>query len=100
MRVSSAPRRAPGPRRVTLWLRGGLWPRCPVCHRRVLGTSACPRDGWLAPEDTMTGQRAEDPPVIAGYQVDKPLGVGGFSTVWQAVRESDGARVALKVGRG
>lgn len=75
-------------------------PRCPVCHRRVVESSACPRDGWYAPADSMMGNRPDEPPSLPGFLIDRPIGAGGFSTVWQAVRESDGARAALKVGRG
>jgi predicted ATPase len=75
-------------------------PRCPVCHRRVVPTSACPRDGWYAPADSAGDQKPDERPSLPGYAVDGPIGAGGFSTVWQAARESDGARVALKVGRG
>jgi tetratricopeptide (TPR) repeat protein len=75
-------------------------PRCPVCHRRVVESSACPRDGWYAPADEASGKRPDEPPSLPGYVVEHPIGAGGFSTVWKAVRESDGARVAIKVGRG
>ena len=75
-------------------------PRCQVCHRRIGETSACPQDGWYAPAESASGKRPDEPPSLPGFVIDRPIGAGGFSTVWQAVRESDGARVALKVGRG
>lgn len=36
-------------------------------------------------------------PVIAGYQLDRMIGEGGFGQVWRGHRESDGEPVAVKI---
>jgi serine/threonine protein kinase/tetratricopeptide (TPR) repeat protein len=40
----------------------------------------------------------ETPPELAGFTIGKPIGRGGFAVVWGAVRDEDGAAIALKVG--
>ena len=36
-------------------------------------------------------------PTVEGYRVDRLIGEGGFGQVWRAVREHDGALVAIKI---
>lgn len=74
--------------------------RCPSCHRLLAGVRPCPRDGWSPPpseggEDAEEVERAK----VEGFTVHDPLGAGGFAHVWAAVRDEDGAAIALKVGR-
>src|SRR4051812_41047159 len=40
---------------------------------------------------------SESPPAIAGFRIERLLGVGGMSRVWLAVQLSTGRVVALKV---
>ncbi|WP_437693734.1 protein kinase domain-containing protein [Sorangium sp. So ce176] len=73
--------------------------RCPVCHRRLPPTGVCPRDGGSPPPAAERTPESPGRPRVPGFLVDGLLGQGGFSAVWAARREADGARVALKVGR-
>lgn len=52
--------------------------------RRII--EAIPPRDWMRPQ-------------IEGYEVKRSLGKGAFATVWEAVRESDGESVAIKVLR-
>ncbi|AUX47202.1 protein kinase [Sorangium cellulosum] len=78
-------------------------PRCPVCHRRVTGTTPCPRDAWLpSPSRTFDAAHAAlepAPPSLPGLTLVRPVGAGGFATVWEAARAEGGDAVALKVAR-
>lgn len=58
---------------------------------------ACPRDGSEVPERPPVTSPVSAP-VVPGYQIESRLGEGGFSHVWNARRESDGALLAAKVG--
>ncbi|WP_437275064.1 protein kinase [Sorangium sp. So ce375] len=72
--------------------------RCSVCHGRLAADARCVRDGFSPPpgeQDTV--ERAA--PAIEGFSLLGPLGRGGFSDVWAAQQDSDGAPVAIKVGR-
>jgi serine/threonine protein kinase/tetratricopeptide (TPR) repeat protein len=40
------------------------------------------------------------PPALDGLHVITPLGAGGFGSVWEAIRASDGLTVAIKVAHG
>ena len=40
---------------------------------------------------------AASPPTLEGYRIDRLIGEGGFGQVWRAIRERDGALVAIKV---
>lgn len=40
---------------------------------------------------------AASPPALNGYRVDRLIGEGGFGQVWRAIRERDGALVAIKI---
>ncbi|MGK3993606.1 protein kinase domain-containing protein [Sorangium sp. So ce1024] len=73
--------------------------RCPLCHRRLPPAGACPRDGGAPPPPDERTPESPRRPRLPGFRVDGLLGQGGFSAVWAARREADGARVALKVGR-
>lgn len=81
-------------------------PRCPVCYRRIPSAKPCPRDGWLSPSLSGeafwvdAGQVATLSPSLPGIELLRPLGAGGFSTVWEAVRIEGGAPFALKIGLG
>ncbi|WP_437961202.1 protein kinase [Sorangium sp. So ce119] len=73
--------------------------RCPLCHRRLPPAGVCPRDGGSPPPAVERTPESSGRPRVPGFRVDGLLGQGGFSAVWAARREADGARVALKVGR-
>ncbi|WP_437906563.1 protein kinase [Sorangium sp. So ce327] len=49
------------------------------------------------PTDALQVERR--PPLVRGYVPGELLGEGGFALVWSAVRERDGAALALKVAR-
>ncbi|WP_437673648.1 protein kinase domain-containing protein [Sorangium sp. So ce131] len=74
--------------------------RCPGCGRRITGY--CPLHGNLSfpgggPDTSkVTGVAA---PRIGGYRVRRLVARGGFGIVFEAGRERDGARVAIKVPR-
>ncbi|NUQ74670.1 MAG: protein kinase [Polyangiaceae bacterium] len=74
--------------------------RCPICGRRV-PASGCPehRPQGTAPSAPEKPVSAADLPSFPGYRVLGILGRGGFGTVFEAARESDGARVAIKLAR-
>lgn len=76
-------------------------PRCPKCNRRIAELSLCPSDGAQAPGHAPAADIVPSPPpAISGYLIEKKLGAGGFSIVWDARREADGRPVAIKIGRG
>ncbi len=78
--------------------------RCPVCIRRVASLDpGCPHHG---PIPTVTGDDRDYSSVIAverpsfrGYETGPILGRGGFGTVFEATRQADGKRVAIKLAR-
>ncbi|WP_437673403.1 protein kinase domain-containing protein [Sorangium sp. So ce131] len=75
-------------------------PRCPVCHRRVTGTTPCPRDAWLPPPSrTLDVAEEPAPPSLPGLTPVRLVGAGGFATVWEAARAAGEGAVALKVAR-
>jgi serine/threonine protein kinase/predicted ATPase len=70
--------------------------RCPTCHRRLLDGASCPTDGGeatLPPPAPVT-----PPPELPGYRLTRPLGGGGFATVWEAWPEAGGEAIAVKIG--
>jgi tetratricopeptide (TPR) repeat protein len=80
--------------------------RCPACGRRIPNEApVCPTHG--APPPAPPPPADADPPVpfvvpvpaIAGFEVRKTLGQGGFGAVFLARRTSDGEEVAIKVAR-
>ncbi|WP_437586005.1 protein kinase domain-containing protein [Sorangium sp. So ce1000] len=72
--------------------------RCSVCHGRLAADARCVRDGFAPPPGARdTAERAA--PAIEGFSLLGPLGHGGFSDVWAAQQDCDGAPVAIKVGR-
>ncbi|HWM85730.1 MAG TPA: protein kinase, partial [Kofleriaceae bacterium] len=70
-------------------------PRCPVCHRRLLGGAACPTDGGVAPTDRAL--ESGPPPSLPGFDLAELLGAGGSASVW-AASTPDGP-VAVKIAR-
>jgi serine/threonine protein kinase/tetratricopeptide (TPR) repeat protein len=74
-------------------------PRCPSCHRRLSPGKRCPHDGAVAAPNRWESTPAHHAPVLAGFSVGAELGAGGFAVVFAAVRQSDGAQVALKIAR-
>ncbi|WP_434041722.1 MULTISPECIES: protein kinase domain-containing protein [Sorangium] len=72
--------------------------RCAVCHGRLTGAAPCVRDGFAPPPG---GREAVEraAPAVTGFTLLGPLGHGGFSDVWAAHRDHDGAPVAIKVAR-
>ena len=70
--------------------------RCPRCHRRLLPSARCPRDGELAPAPPGD---FEDPACPAGFVLERRLGAGGSSQVW-AAHDAAGRSVALKIALG
>ncbi|WP_437964380.1 protein kinase [Sorangium sp. So ce260] len=72
--------------------------RCAVCHGRLADGAPCARDGFTPPP---VAQDAVKPaaPAIDGFSLLGPLGHGGFSDVWAAERDHDGAPAAIKVAR-
>ncbi|APR85996.1 serine/threonine protein kinase [Minicystis rosea] len=75
------------------------WLRCPACGRRIAGS--CPVDGPPSRAEAPPSSRAPTlaPPSIPGHRVTRLLARGGFGLVFEGTRESDGARVAIKVAR-
>ncbi|AUX34765.1 MULTISPECIES: serine/threonine-protein kinase [Sorangium] len=72
--------------------------RCAVCHGRLADGAPCARDGFTPPP----GEHhpvAGAAPAVGGFSVLGPLGRGGFSDVWAAERDDDGAPAAIKVAR-
>lgn len=45
------------------------------------------------------GSAIQAPPVVPGYQLERVVGQGATSTVWAAVRQASGERVAVKITR-
>ncbi|EPX59900.1 Adenylate cyclase [Cystobacter fuscus DSM 2262] len=73
--------------------------RCPVCHRRLPPGSACPLHAER-PRLPLEEPEPLVPPHVPGFPLLAPLGTGGFSQVFSARREQDGAEVAVKVALG
>src|SRR5436190_6951618 len=71
--------------------------RCPTCHRRLPPAIPCPVDGAVAPAEATPP--TSPPPALAGFEVKRLLGAGGFGAVWEALA-ADGKTVAIKVGHG
>jgi hypothetical protein len=46
----------------------------------------------------MASGTTDETPSLPGYEVDAPLGHGGYGAVWAARRSADGREVALKIG--
>ncbi|MBM7112160.1 protein kinase [Archangium primigenium] len=72
--------------------------RCPVCYRRLSVGVACALHG-APPLGPAVEAEPWVPPEVPGLRLGAPLGTGGFSRVYGAVREADGREVALKVSR-
>ncbi|MGK3987158.1 protein kinase [Sorangium sp. So ce136] len=72
--------------------------RCAVCHGRLIDGAPCVRDGFVPPPgEREVVERAA--PAVEGFTLLGPLGRGGFSDVWAAQRDHDGAPAAIKVAR-
>jgi eukaryotic-like serine/threonine-protein kinase len=69
--------------------------RCPNCHRRLAARALCPQDGGVPP--LAVAPAVPPQPEIPGFTLTTLLGVGGFGSVWEALTDTDGSRVALKV---
>ncbi len=72
--------------------------RCAVCHGRLADGAPCARDGFTPPPGESDAVAAAAP-ALEGFAVLGPLGRGGFSDVWAAERDHDGAPAAIKVAR-
>src|SRR5215203_2521331 len=76
--------------------------RCPLCGRRA-PAAGCPEhrslDNVLTAADDPEPAPAIDLPAFPGYRVLGILGRGGFGTVFEAAREGDGGKVAIKLAR-
>jgi tetratricopeptide (TPR) repeat protein len=71
--------------------------RCPTCGARLESSRACPRHGPAPSPAPPSGE--EEAIEIAGFRIDRVLGVGGFGQVLSAWRAADGRKVAIKVPR-
>jgi predicted ATPase len=72
--------------------------RCLACGRRFRGEHlGCPpRDP--APDDAAAAA-IQVPPRIAGYEIERVLGIGGHGAVLRARRAADGLACAIKIAR-
>ncbi len=78
--------------------------RCPVCIRRVASLDpGCPDHGPIpaaaGEERDYSSVVAVERPSFLGYETGSVLGRGGFGTVFEARRHTDGERVAIKLAR-
>ncbi|MDI1483597.1 serine/threonine-protein kinase [Polyangium sp. y55x31] len=73
--------------------------RCSFCHRRLLDGGTCPRDGGQTSIHHPLSNTEIERPHLPGFRLNGLLGAGGFSVVWAATRDADGAPSAVKVGR-
>ncbi|WP_437807293.1 protein kinase domain-containing protein [Sorangium sp. So ce1078] len=72
--------------------------RCAVCHGRLADGAPCARDGFTPPPVARDAVKPAAP-ALEGFSLLGPLGHGGFSDVWAAERDHDGAPAAIKVAR-
>jgi tetratricopeptide (TPR) repeat protein len=80
-----------------------VWPRCPKCGRRwqaahaACGTEVAPAPHAAPVGEDMTPAPPPALPQIAGLNVERLLGRGGFGEVLLAIRVADGRKVAVKI---
>ncbi len=67
--------------------------------REVTVAQICVKKGWMSKREALFLLKPDAPPsqLMAGYTIEKTLGRGGMSQVYQARRDADGLVVALKV---